>query len=366
MEFRNRYLVLYLGSVAIAILAGFIFRNIGISLLLLLVLRLAVNIWYAQKLHVSIFIQLFVGIFSTLGLVYLLGYHPTLSPVSKLLQNLLGFYEKNFKKIFVACLSLMGVTIAVVFVTSYLLFLVKAYGYNQATTNLALFILFIVTVLISGAVLLIALLWFYAALLYILEPLITNEPAPTIKEVMRKSWSKLPALVGTAGLKAVYVLGPIALILLGFILYINSATFSLSIGNLRNGLFSTYSVLNVFYYLTAIAIYVYMLYMAVRLTFGNFGVLFSNTSVLDSLRQSFWLTKGLWWAVAWRLFATHLVIASVIAVTVGSFAYLTNFDGIIALLGYLGQIILYMFFFPLLFSVPLYIYYEIRNLRLGK
>ncbi len=366
MEHRNRYLALYLGSVVVSVLIGFIFHNIGLSLLLLLVLRLAVNIWYAQKLRLTIFMQLFVGIFSTIGLLYLLGHNPTLSPISKLLQNLLGFYEKNFKKVFTASAAFMSLAIVAVFILSYLLLSLETFGYNQAGTNLTLFVLHIAAILAYCVVLLVAFLWFYASLMYVLEPLITNEPAPSIKGAMRAGWSKLPALVGATGIKLLYVLGPFAVLLAGFLIYTTSSTVSLSIGHLKSGLFSTYSALNAFYYVAALAIYAYMWYVIIRLTFSNFGVLFSNTSILDSIRQSFWLTKGVWWAVAWRILAANFVIGSVISVTVGSFSYLTDFGGIVGFLGYAGAVGLCMLFFPLLFSVPLYIYYELRNLRLGK
>lgn len=365
MEHRNRYLTLYFASVIFSILAGFLFHNIGISLLLLLVTRLAVNIWYAQKLKLSIFIQLFVGIFSSIGLFYLLGVHPTLSPVSKLLMDLVGFYEKNFKKIFTASLALVATTIGIIFIAYIPLVVIKTIGYEQATTNLGLFVLNIGVILISGAVLLIGFLWFYASLMHVLEPLIANEPNLTLTNAMHLGLKKIPALIGASAIKALYAFGPLAVVLVAFLIYVSSAILSGGLlSHLRTGIFSSYSPLNLLYYIVVIGLYAYTWYIIIRLTFSNFGILFSNASVLDSIHESFALTKGAWWAIAWRIFASGFVIGAVILVTVGSFAYLTSFGGVIAFLGYLGQIFLYMFFFPLLFSIPLYLYYELKHSKI--
>jgi len=366
MEFRNRYIALYAGSVVVSLLGGLIFRNVGVTLLLLLVLRLATNIWYAQKLKLSIFVQLFVGVFSTIGLFYLLGHHPTLSPPSKLLLNLASFYEKNFKTIFISSFVVVAITLALIFAVFIIIGWLFTFTNNSVPEGVGLLLLRVLGMLIIAATVISVPLWFYGTLMHILDALITEEPSPALTVAIRRSLSQLPALFVSAALKAVYIVGPIIALFVVFLISSNSSFLSLSFRNVKSGLFSTYSALNILYYLGAIATYAYMWYIIIRLSFSNYGVLFSNISPRDSVRQSLWLSKGMWWPLAWRIFAANFVIGSVVVVMSGSFTYLSDFGGIISVIGYIGQLLLYTFFFPLLFSVPLYLYYELRNMRLAK
>ena len=108
---------------------------------------------------------------------------------------------------------------------------------------------------------------------------------------------------------AVFAL-PLALVLgWSFSNFIQSALFTTgSVGIVR--------VLNILLGLLGFGSLIGVIYAALRIGFSLYAFLDQHKRGIEALRESWNITRGYWWSIAWRLFATSLLIQLSLGVVV--------------------------------------------------
>jgi len=283
-------------------------KSILMGLLLIFVLRFAVNFWYAQINGVGTGPKVLASIFSGCGFIYLMGLDKNIPGALAILDDTIKIYEKNFKDLVLYPLlqfaSIVGLVLLGVIIWILASFLPQIAQY-------IIIILFSVAIFVA---IVIASILFMIGLYLAIKRVADGLPRLNIKETLKLSWGKFASFLGSSILGYLYAVWPliIALLLLGAYA---TTTMAYSLGGINtNALLQGSRAFVVVVTLAIIYSIFHFIYFSIRLVFNYLSVLFADQKAKESLNYSKTLTKGHWWAVAWRISAPAWIVAFLVMI----------------------------------------------------
>jgi len=278
------------------------------GLLLIFVLRFVVNFWYAQINGVGTGPKVLASIFSGCGFIYLMGLDKNIPGALAILDDTVKIYEKNFKDLVLYPLLQFASIIALVLLGVVIWILAS---FLPQVAQYIVIILFSVVIFVA---IVISSLLFMIGLYLAIKRVTDGLPKLNVKETLKLSWEKLASFLGSSILGYLYAIWPLIIAIILLAVYATT-TMAYSLGGINtNALLQGSRAFVVVLTLAIVYGIFHFIYFSIRLVFNYLSVLFADQKAGESLNYSKTLTKGHWWAVAWRIYAPAWIIAFIVII----------------------------------------------------